>query len=156
MAECPFCRLKMLASSIDRHVNSFHSDDNADHLATVKSRALAMIGGSWDPYEHTIQPRWDDKRFPDIKAPVATRGVWTDDPNSINAKWDPRTPWMKEKGLPNPHKPNWERPRPKVEMVRYRDGFKEVFGPTAANKTQGVRGMSVIRRVGERALEDLT
>ncbi len=152
--QCPFCKAPpMKKASLKRHVDNFHSDDNLDHVVTVASRAAELVGGGWDPYEHTLQQRWDDERprYAHIKPPPDRRGVWTQDRNSFNALYDPRSRIKKLMRRKNPHTPNWEPKRPLVEPVHIGNGnFKEVFAPTWANKTQGVRGLPVLRRVDER------
>lgn len=153
-AICPFCKKELKrASSLKGHLETFHTGDQADHVSTVMSRGAELVGGGWDPYEHTLMPKWDDARYPRSVAPVAKRGVWDDDPESINALYDPRSTRQIESGKENPHKPNWEPFRHLTETVRNPDSngrLREVFSPTWANRNQAVRGMPVIRREGER------
>ncbi len=125
------------ASSLPRHIDDYHTDDQHDHVQTVQSRGKEYLK-SEDPYENVIMPRWDDPRYPKAVAPKDHRGVWTDARDSINA--------VKAKHA------NWELPRPLTQVLSRPDSegrLIRVFGPTAANKKQGVMGMPVIRRVGE-------
>ncbi len=152
MANCPICQKEMKSASIKRHVEGFHTNNEADGVITVTSRAKALVGGGWDPYENTSQPKWDDnrERFRHIRAPVDRRGVWDTDPDSINATYDPRSAYQKALGARNPHTPNFEPRRQATRPVPWGNGFKQVFAPTVANTKQGTRGLPVLRRVEER------
>ncbi len=150
---CPFCQKVMKAASLKKHAETFHTDDQSDHINTVVGRGSELIKSGWDPYESTLQPRWDDTRYPNAVAPLPTRGLWNDAKDSHNALYDPRTPAQKLKNIRNPHRPNWEPARNLTETLRNPDShgrIQEVFAPIWANKKQSIRGMPVIRRVGER------